>query len=622
ANHYDLYSSDGSKALDVSDIPLFRALKGESVKNAEIAIAPKQGRRRFVLANGDPIVTKEGRQLGAVVAMRDVTVQRQAELQLLESQKRYRLVAENLQDLLIEHSTDGVIRYASVSSLTLTGYDSDDLVGTSLLSLMHPDDVAAFQQTTTASGLSALPSRAQYRIRHHNGSYRWFESSSSVVVDEVDSDQVVVISVLRDITDRKQFEAAICELNDTLEERVDQRTAALKQANLDIQSLSEREQTALGRLTRSEQEYRSVVNGIQDIIFKLDLSGNLVFLNPAWTRILEFDIVESLGNEFVGYVLDEDRSAFRDEFERLKGGDSPEGSLELRICTATGVVKWLDMDARLLEATQSLPTCIGGTLVDITKRKESEALLQRRAVELETINAMLLQTTALAEQRNKELDQFAYVTSHDLKAPLRAISNLSQWIEEDLEAVLTDETRHQMTLLRSRVKRMEALINGLLKYSRVGRMEEEPQQVDVAELLDEVLDMQEIPPAIAVEIEGTLPTIVSERLPLQQVLSNLIGNAVKHRDRPEGTVKISATRDRDVVVFAISDDGPGIDPQYHEKIFTIFQTLEARDKVESTGIGLSIVKKIVDARGGTITVRSQVGEGATFAFTWPAAAAP
>ncbi|MEM8716086.1 MAG: ATP-binding protein, partial [Cyanobacteria bacterium P01_G01_bin.4] len=494
---------------------------------------------------------------------------------------------------------------------------NNELVGQSLLSLMHPDDATALRQTTV-SGLAAIPSRAQYRIRHIDGFYRWFESSSSVVTDDIDSDRKIVISVLRDITDRKQFEAAICELNETLEARVDQRTEALEQANLDIQSLFEREQTALARLTRSEQEYRSVVNGIQDIIFKLDFSGNLVFLNPAWANILGFGVVNSLGKEFVGFVSEEDRPSFNQNFEQLKLGNLTEQSLELKVQTAEGDQKWLEMDAKLLEATQSLPACIGGILVDITDRKQTEVLLQRRAVELETINTMLLQTTALAEQRNQELDQFAYVTSHDLKAPLRAIANLSQWIEEDLDAVLTGETRYQMTLLRSRVKRMEALINGLLKYSRVGRMEEAPQRLKVSELLDEVLDMQEIPPEITVEIEGEMPVIVSERLPLQQVLANLIGNAVKHREHPEGEVRISATRDRDVVIFAISDDGPGIAHEYHEKIFTIFQTLEARDKVESTGIGLSIVKKIVEARGGTITVKSQLGEGSTFAFTWPA----
>ncbi|MEO0867703.1 MAG: PAS domain S-box protein, partial [Cyanobacteria bacterium J06642_11] len=534
-----------------------------------------------------------------------------------------------LQDLLVEHATNGDIRYASTSAQTLIGYDGDELVGKSLLSLMHPDDVAAFRQTTSVSGLSALPSRAQYRICHKNGSYRWFESSSSVVADDVgigsnnasDGAREVVISVLRDITDRKQFEAAICELNETLEERVLQRTAALEQANSDIQSLFEREQTALSRLSRSEQEYRSVVTGIRDIIFKLDFSGNLVFLNPAWMDILGFDVAESLGKSFVEFMSDEDRPAFQQQLEQLKQGSLTEGSLELKLLTAEGEQRWLEMDAQLLEATQSLPTGIGGILVDITDRKESEALLQRRATELETINSMLLQTTALAEQRNQELDQFAYVTSHDLKAPLRAIANLSLWIEEDLDAVLTDETRQQMNLLRSRVKRMEALINGLLQYSRVGRMAEDAQPVDVAELLEEVLDMLGIPPVISIEIEGKMPAIVSERLPLQQVLSNLIGNAVKHRDRPEGRVKISVTRDRDVVVFAISDDGRGIAAQYHEKIFTIFQTLEARDKVESTGIGLSIVKKIVTARGGTIKVQSQVGEGSTFAFTWPATAA-
>jgi light-regulated signal transduction histidine kinase (bacteriophytochrome) len=220
-------------------------------------------------------------------------------------------------------------------------------------------------------------------------------------------------------------------------------------------------------------------------------------------------------------------------------------------------------------------------------------------------------------KRNQELDQFAYVVSHDLKAPLRAIANLSSWIEEDLSESMTEDTLHQMNLLRGRVHRMEGLIEGLLQYSRVGRIQVPSERVQVEKLLAEIIDSLAPPPGFEVKVEPGMPTFVTEKLALQQVFSNLISNAIKHNRAESGYVKISVKELDEFYEFSVADDGPGIAPQYHDKVFVIFQTLEARDKVENTGIGLSLVKKIVEGQGGTISLESAEGEGANFRFTWP-----
>jgi light-regulated signal transduction histidine kinase (bacteriophytochrome) len=229
----------------------------------------------------------------------------------------------------------------------------------------------------------------------------------------------------------------------------------------------------------------------------------------------------------------------------------------------------------------------------------------------------LAQTTAILEKRNAELDQFAYIVSHDLKAPLRAIANLSQWLEEDLDGYLTEETRHQMNLLRGRVHRMEALINGLLQYSRVGRLQSELEVVDVEALLAEVIDSLAPPPEFTVTVMSGMPTLLTECLPLEQVFANLISNGIKHNHRPDGHIVISVVEQTDFYEFAVKDNGPGIAPEFHEKVFVMFQTLEARDTVENTGVGLAIVKKIIEDKGGTISVESEPNQGATFRFTWP-----
>ena len=254
---------------------------------------------------------------------------------------------------------------------------------------------------------------------------------------------------------------------------------------------------------------------------------------------------------------------------------------------------------------------------DITESKKAEEALRSRAEELARLTTVLAQTTAILEKRNSELDQFAYIVSHDLKAPLRAIANLSVWLEEDLNPYLSEDTRHQMNLIRGRVHRMEALINGLLQYSRIGRVSTVSEVVDIEALLTEVIDSLAPPPEFTVTVMPGMPMLMTERLPLEQVFSNLISNAIKHNHRTDGQIVISVEEQTDVYEFAVSDNGPGIAPEFHDKVFVMFQTLEPRDTVENTGVGLAIVKKIIEDKGGRISLESQPNQGATFRFIWP-----
>lgn len=253
---------------------------------------------------------------------------------------------------------------------------------------------------------------------------------------------------------------------------------------------------------------------------------------------------------------------------------------------------------------------------DMTDVQATQEKLQSRADELTRITTILAQTNITLEDRNRELEQFAYVASHDLKAPLRAIANLSEWIEEDLQGQLGAENQRQMVLLRGRVHRMEALINGLLEYSRVGRAKAPLEPVAVQVLLEEIVDSLAPPETFTIAIAPNLPTFTTKVLLLRQVFANLIGNAIKHHDRPNGHITITVEDQGAFYKFAVADDGPGIASTYYDKVFIIFQTLKARDTKESTGIGLAIVKRIVEAEGGNIWIDSQEGSGATFHFTW------
>jgi len=218
---------------------------------------------------------------------------------------------------------------------------------------------------------------------------------------------------------------------------------------------------------------------------------------------------------------------------------------------------------------------------------------------------------------NKELDQFSYVVSHDLKAPLRAIANLSEWIKEDLGDNLSEENKKNLDLLQSRVTRMQSLITGILEYSKIGRKQVASELVNVNDLLREILDFLSASPKFSTTIPPDLPTLKTQKVLLQQVFSNLVSNAIKYNDKEKGQIDIFYTEKEDCYEFSIADNGPGIAPEHHDKVFDIFQTLEAKDKVESTGIGLSIVKKIIEEQGGIIRIDSTKGSGAKFIFTWP-----
>nr|WP_320161014.1 ATP-binding protein [uncultured Methanoregula sp.] len=243
------------------------------------------------------------------------------------------------------------------------------------------------------------------------------------------------------------------------------------------------------------------------------------------------------------------------------------------------------------------------SFVDIRERKK-----------MEEQNAQLIREL---EAANSELKDFAYIVSHDLKAPLRAIGSLSQWLYSDYKDKFDDDGKTQLDLLVNRVQRMQNLIEGILEYSRVGRVREQRDLVSLDAAVPEVIDSLSVPPHIAVTIDTPLPTVLYEKTRIRQVFSNLIGNAAKYMDKPAGEIHISCIQEGTFWKFSVRDNGPGIEERYFEKIFQIFQTLQPRDHVESTGIGLSIVKRIVEVNGGRIWVESEPGKGSIFYFTVP-----
>ena len=241
--------------------------------------------------------------------------------------------------------------------------------------------------------------------------------------------------------------------------------------------------------------------------------------------------------------------------------------------------------------------------------------LQKR---LQDANQSLQQRTDELEATNKELRNFAYIVSHDLKAPLRGISQLSTWLIQDYGEALPQEGKELLDLLINRVKRMDRLIDGILAYSRAGRPSETGEDIDLNLLLSEIVKSLMPPASIQVIYDNSLPMLNGNTTQIAQVFQNLLSNAIKFMDKPEGRIRVGCAEDGEYWRFWIADNGPGIEAQHHERIFQIFQTLRgASGESENSGVGLSIVKKVIETHGGTIWVESAPGEGSTFWFTLP-----
>jgi light-regulated signal transduction histidine kinase (bacteriophytochrome) len=341
------------------------------------------------------------------------------------------------------------------------------------------------------------------------------------------------------------------------------------------------------------------------------------------------------------------------QYQRNFGSEiQPEGKLADFLKVISDTYNHLEKDRKLLEQTMELNSAeltinnqklrkeTDDNKIALQKLKGSMSILMNdnkeifdenrefKIIDIATILLQEIERRKIAEEKqlehlqnlekiNKELDQFAYVVSHDLKAPLRAISSLSDWIEEDINEQLSEDAKHNFTLLRGRTQRMENLIQGILSYAKAGKQKGEVTSVNINKLLLEITDSLSIDSHIKLNIAENLPTITAEKIKIQQVFSNLLSNAIKYGKKKDSIINIGFQIKKNFIEFYVEDNGPGIEKEYHEKIFIIFQTLYARDQFESTGIGLSIVKKIVTEQNGNIWVESIVGHGSKFIFTWP-----
>lgn len=367
-----------------------------------------------------------------------------------------------------------------------------------------------------------------------------------------------------------------------------------------------RRRQALEELARGEARLHAVVGTAVDAIIVIDERGRIEDFNHAAERIFGYAAAEVVGcnvSMLMPSPYREEHDGYIERYRRT--GEKRIIGVGREVLGRRKDGEVFPLDLSVSEFRVGAERRYTGIVRDISERKR----VQARQAEL----------VREVEAANEELRSFAYIASHDLKAPLRAIGSLADWISADYGDRFDEAGREQMGLLIGRVRRMDQLIDGILAYSRVGRVREERIEVELGPLLESVVDLLAPPPHIQVEL-GPLPTVVVEPTRIQQVFQNLLSNAIRYLDKPRGRIEVGAEKGEGEWRFFVRDNGPGIAPRHQERIFLLFQTLQPRDRSESTGIGLALVKKIVEMYGGEVGLESEVGEGSTFYFSLPGSA--
>ncbi|MGI2065741.1 CHASE domain-containing sensor histidine kinase [Shewanella sp. MF08487] len=364
-----------------------------------------------------------------------------------------------------------------------------------------------------------------------------------------------------------------------------------------------KESQLTSELIANEKRFRLVIEASPSALLMADKTGCITLVNTHAERLFGYARDELLGRSINMLLPESLRNSHQQHMSHyLVQPIAKNMSMrdDLFGCCKDGSRLAIEVGLTPIHFSQGIS--ILATINNVSERKRIEIQRAEHTQELERIN--------------QELDRFAYIASHDLKSPLRGIEQLTSWLSEDLADNTSEDIHKYLRLIQSRIHRMVLLLDGLLMFSRIGRVDNETVEVNSRQLIEDMFALVAPPKGFELVLQGEFPQFHSMGVLLELVLRNLISNAIKHHDRETGVITVSCESIGEYYWFSVSDDGPGISSSYHDKVFQMFQTLKPRDEVEGSGLGLSLVKKTLESIGGKIQLQSE-GRGCCFRFSWP-----
>jgi PAS domain S-box-containing protein len=540
-----------------------KVIKEGALLNFESKILTHAGNTKYVEVSSSAI-WRDGDYIGSRDIVRDITEKVNAQKEINFKNEELEDLVENMYDALIVTGSNGEITNVNKAGEQLLGYRKEDALKLDLKAIVHPDDADRSQQYLKKLETDGYYSGYEGRIIAGDGSVKEIEVNSTAILEE--GQLVGSRDIIRDISVRKELE---------LQRKL------------------------------SETKLRLIIDTALDAVVTMNAEGNIAEWNKNAEHIFGYTHDEVIGKKLSEFIITKQyKEAHKNGMKHFfASGEGPVLNSRIEITAIDRNNRQFPIELSVTPVSQDGTTFFSAFIRDITERKEIEAQKESLLEELESVN--------------QELRDFAYIVSHDLKAPLRSIGSLADWLIQDYTEVIDAEGKELLQLLKARIGRMHGLIEGVLQYSKVGRLQDEKEQVDLNIVVEETIDLLDPPSKFELKVSPNLPTVSYDKVRIQQVFQNLLSNAIKFLDKPKGLLEVIFEEDDSFYSFSIKDNGPGIEGAYFQKIFQIFQTLRSKDDYESTGIGLSIVKRIVELNGGSISVSSEVGIGSTFSFTIP-----
>ena len=556
------YPAIPKEKMNEADVLFLRALEG-GLTEVETRHQRKDGSLIHVSISAAPLRDRRGNITGVMAVIADITERKQVEKALRESEEKYRRLFEESRDSIFITTREGTVIDVNQAGLELFGYTEEEMMSLNIRDIYaDPDDRPGFQQEIEQKGFVE-----DYEIKYRKKNGTVIDCLvTSIVQREKNGSILGYQGIIRDVTDRKRVEEALKKsiklLNDT------------------------------GEMAK--------VGG-----WELDLSTKEVLLTEELYRIHGLEPGYNLKlEEALDFYAPESRPDVEAVVKKAAETGEPYDLESLFIPSGSKDKIWVRSLGRAVYSGGKIVK-LTGTFQNIDKYKRAEEERERLLADLEA--------------KNRELEAFVYTISHDLKAPLVSLNGFSSALQKEFNSQLGKEGKHYLERIQANVAHMEALITSLLELSRIGRAIGPIEEIDVGPLLREIRDELAVSLKEAraeFVVQGVLPIVRADRGRIHQVFVNLIDNAVKFRSAERALrIEVACRQESSFYRFHVADNGIGIALQYHEQIFTPFRKLHP--EIEGMGMGLAIVKGIVEHHGGRVWVESEAGKGSTFYFTIP-----